>query len=107
MTCFDASMVCTSSRFKMKCLSYYLRDGSVREEGVGGRRASEDVKNKRVLWVCHHAARGRGAQSELIRLSSAMSDASLYFNITKLVQHTLKTYLLTFKWYSVMLTQHP
>lgn len=37
----------------------YLRDGSVREEGVGGRRASKDVQDERVLWVCHHAARGR------------------------------------------------
>lgn len=35
----------------------YLRDGSVREKGIGGRRAGKDVQDKRVFWVGHHAER--------------------------------------------------
>lgn len=36
---------------------YYLRDGSVREVGVGGGGASQDVQDQGVIWVCHHAGR--------------------------------------------------
>lgn len=42
----------------------YLRDGSVGEEGVRCRGASEDVQDQRVIRVCYHAGRQRENESK-------------------------------------------